>query len=393
MKITVKAVLFLLLLSVCAGAFGACGDGAETTAADDKTDVTVTETETQTETETEAVKERKPVAAVYPENGAEISLLTEEMTKWVKKYKPSKLDKICDFTEKCEPVPVVLSWDNTDGALYHNVFVADNAEMKDAAVYLCNVPSLTLCDLYTGYEYYWQVVSEYEDTTVKSAVFSFKTLASPRTVAIDGVSNARDIGGYKTGDGKQIKRGIVYRGADFERITEAGKNKLVKELGIKTELDLRERTNRGPSPLGDDINYVAVSGPWYDKAFINGYQNDLLNELRVFADADNYPIYFHCSLGRDRTGTLAFLLEALCGVSKDDIYMDYEVSFFSDMSGYDDSTAPSAMVNVLDTFRQTVQNYAKGRSLSEAARAFLLELGMTEAELDAIRANLLEDAR
>ena len=85
--------------------------------------------------------------------------------------------------------------------------------------------------------------------------------------------------------------------------------------------------------------------------------------------------------------------EALCGVSKNDIYMDYETSFFSDMSGYDDKTAPSAMVSVLDTFRQTVQKYAKGRPLSEATRAFLIELGMTEAELDAIRANLLEDAR
>ena len=386
-----KIISIICLLSVCVSVLCSCGDGEAQTIAEESVSVTETEAKMDTETETEPAHERKPVSAVYPENGAEISLLSDEMTEWVQKYKPSKLDKIYDHTEKCEPVPVVFRWDD-DGALYSNVFIADNAEMNGAAVYLCNTPSLTVTDLYTGYEYFWQVVSEYEDMTLSSEVFSFTTLSTPRTVAVDGVSNVRDIGGYKTADGKQIKRGIVYRGADFEHITDKGVEKLVKELGIKTELDLRERSNGGPSPLGEDINYIAVSGPWYDKSFLFGYQNDLLRELRVFVDADNYPVYFHCSLGRDRTGTLAFLLEALCGVSKSDIYMDYEVSFFSDMGGYDDSTAPSGMTAVLETFRKTVQNYAKGKSLYEATRAFLLDLGMTDGELDAIRSNLLEDA-
>lgn len=55
----------------------------------------------------------------------------------------------------------------------------------------------------------------------------------------------------------------------------------------------------------------------------------LVDELAVFDDKDNFPIYAHCVLGRDRTGTLIGVLLALCGVSKNDIMMDYELSFLS----------------------------------------------------------------
>ncbi|MBR5632533.1 MAG: tyrosine-protein phosphatase, partial [Clostridia bacterium] len=44
---------------------------------------------------------------------------------------------------------------------------------------------------------------------------------------------------------------------------------------------------------------------------------------------DNYPIYLHCSLGRDRAGTLAYLISALVGVELIDLQRDYETSFFS----------------------------------------------------------------
>ena len=382
----------LLLLSMTLSLF-ACGEAKPEETETEKPDETTADaTETETEAETEAPP--REIAPVYPENGTTVSLLTEEMTNWVKKYKAGKLDKIFDFTEKCEPVPVVFQWENADDALYSHIFIADNEKMENAAVYLCSTPYLTVEDLYTGTDYFWQVVAEYGDKTEKSGIFSFKTMYSPRTLAVDGVSNVRDIGGYTVSDGRQIKRGIVYRGGDFERITEAGKNKLVNVIGIKTELDLREKTNKGPSPLGADINYCAVSAPWYNNALEDAYRGELVKELRVFADPDNYPIYFHCSLGRDRTGTLSFLLLALCGATRNDIYMDYEVSFFSDYSGYVDKTLPSVMTNTqLDAFRRTVQSYDKKGTLAEATRAFLISLGMTDEELDAIRANLLTDAR
>lgn len=394
MKKIVKIAVFILLAALAVSAVTGCGDNngkdTETEMTTEKPTEKITETEQATE---EPAPAGPTLRAVYPGTGEVVSLLTDEMTAWLAKYKPAKLDKIWDFTEKCEPVPLLLSWEDDGGALYSHVLVADNAGMENAETYLVAGNSLLLEDLYSGQKYYWQIISEREDKTVRSAVFGFETLYAPRTVAVDGVSNIRDMGGYLTEGGRRMKRGIVYRGADLTRVTEAGIDKMVRVYGIKTELDLRERTNRGPSPLGKDINYVAVSAPWYNWTFDETYKEDLVKELRVFADAENYPIFFHCSLGRDRTGTLAFLLEALCGMSVEDINKDYEVSFFSDTGGYNDNNAPSAVMNSFIALRQSVQKYAKKESLSNAARAFLLSVGMTDAELDAIVANLTEDVR
>ena len=395
----IKFTVCVLIIAFAAAAFAGCGnkDGkeAETEMKTEKPTDAVTETYVITEAVTEEPAPKGPtLRAVYPGFGEVVSLLSDEMTAWITKFKQNKVDKISDHTEKCEPLPVLLQWENDNAALYSHVLIADNAEMKNAETYLVSGDSLLLSDLYTGQKYYWQIITECEDKTVISAVFSFETLYTPRTIEAEGVSNARDIGGYLTEDGRRMKRGMVYRGGDLVRLTEEGKSKLVNVYGIKTELDLREKSNKGPSPLGEDVNYIAVSGPWYAGAFDESYKADLCRELRVFADADNYPIYFHCSLGRDRTGTLAFLLEALCGVSLDDINKDYEVSFFSDMSGYDDTTPPSTMISTqFNPFRKSIQKYAKGKSLSEAARAFMISIGLTEEEIDAIRGNLTEDVR
>ncbi|MBQ7699316.1 MAG: tyrosine-protein phosphatase [Clostridia bacterium] len=332
---------------------------------------------------------------VGPGTGETISLLTDEMTEWVNNYSPQGLNEICDFTEKCEPLPVILKWDKNDGVLYTHVLISQNADMSSPDVYLCFENSLNVEDLYSGTTYYWQLRKEFADKVVISKVNSFCTLAAPRTVRLDGVSNVRDIGGYYSEDGKyRMKQGIVYRGADFENITEEGINKAVNILGIKTEIDLREADPNGSSPLGASVNYVSVSAPWYTQVWdTEEKQESFLKEMRVFTDASNFPVYFHCSLGRDRTGTLAFFLEALCGVSEKDITMDYETSFFSNVGGYvDTSVIPSNYTRdgLYATFHRLRQETGIN-SLYEAVRACLKSKGMTDAELDAIRANLLTE--
>ena len=39
-------------------------------------------------------------------------------------------------------------------------------------------------------------------------------------------------------------------------------------------------------------------------------------------------IFFHCTIGTDRTGTIAYFLEGLLGVSEEDRLRDYEMSYF-----------------------------------------------------------------
>ena len=91
---------------------------------------------------------------------------------------------------------------------------------------------LSLEHLFVNTTYYWFVDAVYGEYTVRSEVFTFKTLPTPRTVNIEGVSNSRDIGGYVTVDGKMIRLGMIYRSAKLDDITEVGKYTLINILGV-----------------------------------------------------------------------------------------------------------------------------------------------------------------
>ena len=63
---------------------------------------------------------------------------------------------------------------------------------------------------------------------------------------LDGQPNFRDVGGYKTEDGKTVKRGLVYRSGELPRLTDKDVAKL-EQLGIKTVVNfLTDERNKGP---------------------------------------------------------------------------------------------------------------------------------------------------
>ena len=112
--------------------------------------------------------------------------------------------------------------------------------------------------------------------------------------------------------------------------------------------------------------------------------------MRVFADADNYPVYFHCAIGRDRTSMVAMLLLGVCGVSKTDICMDYEMSFFSE-SGCSDKAQVAGMAQTFSvTLNYIARNGDSHATFQENCETYLLQIGLTQAEIDAIRSNLIE---
>ncbi len=301
------------------------------------------------------------------------------------------------------PAPFTLTWESEDGALYYNLKLSTKPDLSDAVKYITFTNSHTFEDLFMGTKYYYQVIAQFENKTVKSRVFSFETAYLPRTIHAEGVSNTRDFGGYYTVDGThRIRQGLMYRGGKLETATQAGIDKLLNVYGIKTDLDLR--AEKTVSPLGTGVNFVNVSGPYYvgstgvnsDNDSSKGpwkgtYREALLLEIQTYARPENYPIYLHCSLGRDRTGTLAFLINALCGVGETDLYRDYETSFFSE-TGCLDGQSATHMMQTFATLYNYIKNYAQG-TLAENTEKFMLDLGVTQAEIDSIRNILLEEVQ
>ena len=173
------------------------------------------------------------------------------------------------------------------------------------------------------------------------------------------------------------------------KIGSAGKNILLKELGIKTDLDFRalDAKSRGDcvtnSALGAGVRLVdAVIRPYtrmYDQT------NEYAAVLRVFADEKNYPVYMHCWGGADRTGTVAFILEGLCGVSETDLAIDYELTSFT-MFGLR-TRMNRGTANFADVVAK-IKTYP-GAALAEKFAAYARDtLGLTDAEIAAIRRNL-----
>ncbi len=312
-------------------------------------------------------------------------------------YSPDGKQREDDYAPKA----VTLSWQSKKNAQYYTVKLATKRDLSDVVSFVTLDASLELPDLYAGTSYYYQIIAQFADKTVKSRIFNFKTANLIRTIALEGVSNTRDAGGYYTVDGKRIRQGMVYRGGKLEGITAEAKEKALKVYGFKTDLDLRAETTT--SPLGNTVNFVNVSGPYYvGSTGINStqdsskgpwkgtYKDALIKEIKTFAKPENYPIYVHCSLGRDRTGTIIFLINALCGVGEMDLYMDYEASFFSTVGCLDGQTPNNMVSGAFSGLMTYMKNYGDG-TLSKNTEKFMLDLGITQAEIDSIRSTLLEE--
>ena len=204
--------------------------------------------------------------------------------------------------------------------------------------------------------------------------------------------NVRDLGGWAC-DGGTVKYGLLIRGG---KLGAADRAVLVGELGVQHDLDLRGREGGGSddepdmteSPLGSDVWYTRTQQyAWYALVPVETWQA----YLRCVIDAVTHrePVYFHCTAGADRTGTLACVLEGLLGMSQSDIDKDYELTTFYSGSG-SDATARrrneadwKGLINAInavsgDSFRDKCVHFAVGTC------------GMSMADINAYRAAMID---
>lgn len=213
-----------------------------------------------------------------------------------------------------------------------------------------------------------------------------------RTSAGATAWNVRDLGGWAC-DGGTVKYGLLIRGG---KLAVADRGVLVGELGIQHDLDLRGREGGGSddepdmteSPLGSDVWYTRTQQyAWYALTPVATWQA----YLRCVIDAVTHrePVYFHCTAGADRTGTLACVLEGLLGMSQSDIDKDYELTTFYSGSGSDAAARRrnesdwKGLINAInavsgDTFRDKCVHFAVGTC------------GMSMADINAYRAAMTD---
>ena len=169
-----------------------------------------------------------------------------------------------------------------------------------------------------------------------------------------GCRNARDLGGWKTVDGKTVKYRKIYRGGRMqsETVSNAGKKEILAE-GIGGQLDLRGKSDVLTKPCIEGMEFCA---PVIEQGGKSMLVNDAKKTKQCFEFVVNClrndkPVYFHCSLGRDRTGTFDILLLGLLGVREGDIGKAYEVTYFAPV-GYSVSSSESGS-NPTPIFKNT----------------------------------------
>jgi len=182
--------------------------------------------------------------------------------------------------------------------------------------------------------------------------------ALQRILDIEGVINFRDLGGYRSQDGRQVRWGRVYRSGQLDRLTNQGIQALAA-LDIKAVVDLRfaEESNRYPTIRAavpeaqmlawNDAQFAdakhqgqAMQLSWKDsldshdpvlvrEAMRVNYPKKLYSHRLIYRAMlqclieQQTPLVFHCAAGKDRTGVAAALILSLLGVSDEVIIEDY----------------------------------------------------------------------
>lgn len=179
-----------------------------------------------------------------------------------------------------------------------------------------------------------------------------KAILGERALAVEGLANGRDLGGFKTQDGRFVKWGKVFRSDNLYGLTDKGAA-YMNNMHITSLADFRtaaERTAEPDRAISSIQNVYTLDLPDGDIRSIS--HTDLIKLTEEEADnfyltinhdyvtnpeyiaqfkayfallqkEENLPLLFHCSAGKDRAGLAAFLFLTSLGVSEDMAMEDY----------------------------------------------------------------------
>ena len=151
-----------------------------------------------------------------------------------------------------------------------------------------------------------------------------------REFALDGVRNARDLGGIPLPGGGTTTFGRFLRTDAPFALRECGRAKLLK-AGFDRVLDLRSDGEAGSRPtcLSADGRFAVCRSPLAGNGRIPATRDEVVRgqaqmrrALAFLADAPRGAV-IHCTAGKDRTGVVCALLLANAGVGVEEIAADY----------------------------------------------------------------------
>ncbi|MFE2145463.1 tyrosine-protein phosphatase [Streptomyces sp. NPDC059456] len=173
------------------------------------------------------------------------------------------------------------------------------------------------------------------------------TTPPARHVTFERLHNFRDLGGYRSADGRTVAWGALYRADSLGKLAGGDWDRFLG-LGIRTVIDLRypweiEAKGRVPEPGRFTYANLSIEHRPYDQAAIDPdidpwrYLADRFAEvtedgvveirraIELIATGPG-PVVFHCTSGKDRTGLIAAFVLTLLDVSEEEILADFALT-------------------------------------------------------------------
>lgn len=172
-------------------------------------------------------------------------------------------------------------------------------------------------------------------------------------ITFENSENFRELGGYINKDGKRVKPGVFYRSARLSTIQSASDIARFNALGVRKIFDFRSDMERADAPdpaFSGAVNIAAsaivgdlANGGNFDVASLLSnekslrkllsyldeayakmpFNNEAYRQLFAAIVAQETPVLFHCTAGKDRTGCAAALILLALEVPRNIIMADY----------------------------------------------------------------------
>lgn len=235
----------------------------------------------------------------------------------------------------------------------------------------------------------------------------------------DDLINCRELGGMPGSDGKVFKKGIILRSGSPTLASDKAYQEL-KKYGVKTVIDLRSKAEleHYGNPFRDDQDShfynipLFVGDPDAEEdptmlflrthtmgdfyvMMIQELGKEVVEVMRVFLKETDGITLFHCAHGKDRTGVIAAILYLLIGASKEDIVLNYKVSYdyakhFLDPLIADREPAMRHTLRSDAGNMVTLLNFIEEK-YNLSAEAYLAENGMSEAEIAMLKERITDN--
>ncbi len=199
------------------------------------------------------------------------------------------------------------------------------------------------------------------------------------------------MGGRNIDGGGKIKQGLVYRTSGKNQngsLTSKTTEEMVNHLKVKTEVNVADSTSYNLSLNGTTVVDLKMDYGGSASHHFSRNAENVKNFFNLLADSSNYPVFFHCRIGTDRTGLCANLLYGLLGVELNEIYQDYLFSNFGKI-GEKRYIGTKAGQDNIQNYMNEINNLSGSKFKVKVYNA-LLAIGVKAETLNTVISNLTD---